>query len=179
MRRGFKHGRERQKLALSERCTTKAKPHLQSFNLKVGNLEHQDAQVLSRAHPLRPTRTELDEVLQKAKPGKATSNIIAMELLQACSASPEAFGLLHGLVSDVFEDERAAPPAPPVMPPDGPASDLATMRHGERLLYLVGGAKDHGWRCQWQVENPKGGLSKDRYALYCGAATYAEPSGWG
>jgi len=28
-----------------------------SFNLKVGSLEHQDAQVWSRAHPLRPTRT--------------------------------------------------------------------------------------------------------------------------
>ena len=63
----------------------------------------------------RPTRidldvpiseSELDEVLRKAKPGKATSNMVAMELLQACSASPEAFGLLHGLVSDVFEDER-------------------------------------------------------------------------
>ena len=64
-------------------------------------------------------------------------------------------------------------------PPDGPAPDLATMSHGERLLYLVGGAKDHGWRCQWQVENPKGGLSKDRYALYCGAATYAEAIGHG
>jgi len=53
----------------------------------------------------RPTRidldapiseSELDEVLRKAKPGKATSNMVAMELLQACSASPEAFGLLHG-----------------------------------------------------------------------------------
>ena len=65
------------------------------------------------------------------------------------------------------------------MPPDGPAPDLAMMRHGERLLYLAGGAKDHGWRCQWQVENPKGGLSKDRYALYCGAATYAEAIGLG
>ena len=85
----------------------------------------------------------------------------AVELFQACSASPEAFGLLHGLVSDVFEDERAAPPVPPVMPPDGPEPDLATIRHEERLLYLVGGAKDHGWQCQWQVVNPKGGLSKD------------------
>ena len=28
-----------------------------SFILKVGSLEHQDAQVWSRAHPLRPTRT--------------------------------------------------------------------------------------------------------------------------
>ena len=70
--------------------------------------------------------------------------MVAMELLQACSASPEAFGLPQEMVSDVFENERAAPPAPPVMPTDGPAPDLATMSHGERLLYLAGGAKDHG-----------------------------------
>ena len=43
--------------ALPERCTTRAKPHLRSFNLKVGNREHQDAQVWSQAHPLRPKRT--------------------------------------------------------------------------------------------------------------------------
>ena len=49
-------------------------------------------------------------MLRKAKPGKATSSMAAMELLQGCSASLEAFGLLHGLVSDVFEDERAAAP---------------------------------------------------------------------
>ena len=136
----------------------------------------------------RPTRidldapiseSELDEVLRKAKPGKATSNMVAVELLPACSASPEAFGLLHSLVSDIFEDERATPPAPPVQPPDGPAPDLDAMSQGERFLYLVRGAKDHGWRCQWQVENPKHGLSKDRYALYCGATTFAEAVGLG
>jgi len=43
--------------ALPKRCTTRAKPHPRSLNLKVGNLEYQDAQVWSRAHPLRPTRT--------------------------------------------------------------------------------------------------------------------------
>jgi exonuclease III len=125
------------------------------------------------------SESELDEVLKKAKPGKATSNGVAVELLQACSESPEAFRLLHGLVADVFEKGREAPPAPAVTPSDGPAPDLATMSQGERHLYLVQGAKDHGWRCQWQVENPKGGLSKDRYALYCGAATYADAIGLG
>jgi hypothetical protein len=59
----------------------------------------------------RPTRTdlgapitesELDEVQSRAKSGKATSNVIAVGLLQACSAGPGAFGLLHGLVSGTF-----------------------------------------------------------------------------
>jgi len=39
------------------RCTTRAKPSLRSFNLKIGNLEPQDAQVWSRARPTRPART--------------------------------------------------------------------------------------------------------------------------
>ena len=213
------------------------------------------------------SESELDEVLRKAKPGKATSNMVAMELLQACGASPVAFGLLHNLVSEVFEDGRARPaptpePPPPETPPPDPdptpelgdapipedpqakedawaryeawrrgdpppahqpevsreermvhfeidwqhgedylsrflrwrgvddrpwlVSDAATtetrddtMSHEDRLLYLVRGAKDHGWRCQWQVENPKSGLSKDRYAGYCGAETYAEAIGLG
>ena len=116
------------------------------------------------------SESELYEVLSKAKPGKAkpgkaTSSMAAGGLHQACSASPDAFGLLHGLVSGIFENERAAPPTPQVMPPDGLAPDLATMSHGERLLNLVGGAKSHWWRCQWQAENPKRGLSKDRYEL--------------
>jgi len=54
------HGRAwRQKKApaLPERCTARAKHHLRSLKLKVGSLEHQDVQVWSRAHPLRPTRT--------------------------------------------------------------------------------------------------------------------------
>ena len=40
--------------ALPERCTSRAKPHFRSFNLMVGNVEHQDAQVWSRARPMRP-----------------------------------------------------------------------------------------------------------------------------
>ena len=39
---------------LPERCTTRAKPSLRSFNLEVGDLETQDAQGWSRAHPARP-----------------------------------------------------------------------------------------------------------------------------
>jgi len=39
------------------RCTTRAKQNLWSFNLELGNLEPQDAQGWSRAHPARPTRT--------------------------------------------------------------------------------------------------------------------------
>ena len=42
---------------------------------------------------------ELEAVLQKAKPGKATSNQTPVELLQACSANPEAFALLHRLIN--------------------------------------------------------------------------------
>ena len=53
---GWTKGQQRQKQApaLPERCTTRAKPHFRSFNLKVGSLEHQGAQVRSRAPPLRP-----------------------------------------------------------------------------------------------------------------------------
>ena len=70
----------------------------------------------------------------------------AVGLFQACSAGPEASGLLHGLVSGIFENERTASSTPQVTPPGGPAPGLATMGHGERLLYHVGGAKDHGRR---------------------------------
>ena len=45
------------------------------------------------------SESELDEVLKKAKPGNATSSMVEVELLQACSESSVAFGLLHGLVS--------------------------------------------------------------------------------
>jgi hypothetical protein len=70
---------------------------------------------------VRPTRidlgaptseSELDEVLRKAKPGKATFNMVAVDLFQACSVSSEACGPLHGLVLDIFENVRAAPPTP-------------------------------------------------------------------
>ena len=39
---GWTKGQQRQKQApaLPERCTTRAKPHFRSFNLKAGNLEH-------------------------------------------------------------------------------------------------------------------------------------------
>ena len=54
-------------------------------------------------------------------------------------------------------------------PSVGPAPD------GERSpKELVQGAKDHGWRCQWQAENPKRGGSEVNYARYCVAATYSE-----
>jgi hypothetical protein len=56
-----------------------------------------------------------------------------------------------------------------VTPSVGPAPD------GERSpKELVQGAKDHGWRCQWQAENPKRGESEDSYARYCVAATFSE-----
>ena len=38
-------------------CTTRAKPNPRSFNPEVGNLEPQDAQGWSRAHPVRPAQT--------------------------------------------------------------------------------------------------------------------------
>ena len=37
-------------------------------------------------------------------------------------------------------------------------------------------AKKHGWRLQWQQENPKlaGCMSAARYTAYCAATTHAE-----
>ena len=117
---------------------------------------------------------ELEAVLQKAKPGKATSNQTPVELLQACSANPEAFALLHRLVSDIFEDERASPPPPPEPPPPEPPPALAEPRPSSMVLIV--GAKKHGWRLQWQQENPKlaGCMSAARYTAYCAATTHAE-----
>ena len=114
--------------------------------------------------------SEVEGVLRKMKPGKATSNLVPGELLMALSASSVALGLFHQFVSDTFESERAeSPPTPPVTPPDGPAPDVERSQKE-----LVQGAKDHGWRCQWQSENPRRGASKDSYARYCIAATYFE-----
>ena len=153
--------------------------------------------------------SEVEEVLQKMKPGKATSNMIPGELLTAlCTSctSSVALGHFHQLVSDIFEDKRSTPwpeapsrPTPPleispepppsrrrnerrpphpptpvtmaetVSPPDGPARDVERSQKE-----LVQGAKDHGWRCQWQAENPKRGASGARYARYCVATTYSE-----
>ncbi len=51
-------------------------------------------------------------------------------------------------------------PPPPVTPSVNPAPD------GKRSpKELVQGAKDHGWRCQWQAENPKRGESEVRSQL--------------
>ncbi len=54
-------------------------------------------------------------------------------------------------------------------PPGGTAQDFE-----RSLKELVQGAKDHGWRCQWQAENPKRGASEASYARYCVATTYSE-----
>jgi len=56
-----------------------------------------------------------------------------------------------------------------VTPPGGSAQDDERSQKE-----LVQGAKDHGWRCQWQAENPKRGESEDSYARYCVATTYSE-----
>ena len=66
------------------------------------------------------SRAELETVLQKGKLGKATSNHVPAELLAACRQSEVAMGLLHSLVSDVFEDERTSPAPPLDSPPDPP-----------------------------------------------------------
>ena len=58
LRRGFKDAPAGNKKTPNlSAARQEPKPHLRSFNLKVGNLDHQDAQVWSRAHLLRPTRT--------------------------------------------------------------------------------------------------------------------------
>ena len=69
-----------------------------------------DAMVRVAQRPLRVhldtaiTLAELEEVLRKTKSGKATSNEVPVELLEACCQSSEALQALHSLVSDVFED---------------------------------------------------------------------------
>ena len=54
-------------------------------------------------------------------------------------------------------------------PPGGSAQDDERSQKE-----IVQGAKDHGWRCQWQTENPKRGASEGSYARYCVATTYSE-----
>jgi len=67
---------------------------------------------------------ELKAALEDAKPGKATSNHMPVELLEALSENMELLGLLHRLVSDVFkavfEDGRASPPPSPQPKPSPP-----------------------------------------------------------
>ena len=60
---------------------------------------------------------------------------------------------------------------PPEPPPSRPASAAELSK-----CELIAGAKRSGWRCQWQLENPKqrGSASRDRYAAYCIAATHKE-----
>lgn len=119
---------------------------------------------------------ELEEALCKAKPGKATSNGVPVELLEACRQSPAALRCLHSLISDVFEDERHTPLPPPQPPPPSPHHSSPTTDSPKIISRrdLIAGAKIHAWRCQWQQENPKHRLSRDRYASYCAATTYAE-----
>ena len=54
-----KQSRLKKAPALPERCTTRAKPHFRSFNLKVGNLEHQDI-LSTRTRKFGPERTLSD-----------------------------------------------------------------------------------------------------------------------
>ena len=135
------------------------------------------------------SKQELRTVLQKAKPGKATSNQVPVEMLDACRQSDTAFNLLHSLVSDIFEDGRAepnTPPEPPLPepppeppPPEPPPDSLSTSRGSTGApspAGLIAGAKNFGWRCKWQQENPKrrGSQSEARYASYYVATTHAE-----
>ena len=131
------------------------------------------------------TFEEFNKVLNDAKKDKATSNQVPIEVLEATRTNVAAVGLLYSYTSEVFEEGRAAdppvpppppePPPPPQPPPPQPPNS-ATQRKQEQTKRreLIAGAKAHGWRCQWQQENPKGRASKDRYALYCGAKTHAE-----
>ena len=135
----------------------------------------------------RPVRKELDDpielveltaALQKAKSGKATSNQVPAELLAACADNVVTLSLLHRLVTDIFEDGRADPAPPPEPPPDPPPPEPPPNNAAAVLLNkdLVAGAKKHGWRCQWQRENPKrrGSASEARYSAYCSAVTHGE-----
>jgi len=120
----------------------------------------------------------LTAALQKAKSGKATSNQVPVELLAACADNAAALSLLHRLVADIFEEGRpdpAPPPEPPpALPPPQPPPNSAPV--AARNKALRAGAKAHGWRCQWQQENPKkhNSLSEARYSAYCSAVTHAE-----
>ena len=59
-------------------------------------------------------------------------------------------------------------------PPPEPPLALAEPAPSSKVL--IAGAKKHGWRLQWQQENPKLGSGKSaaRYATYCTATTHAE-----
>ena len=127
------------------------------------------------------TFEEFNKVLNDAKKGKATSNQVPIEVLEATRTNLAAVGMLYSYTSEVFEESRAAdppvpPPPPEPPPPPQPPPDSATQQKQEakKRQELIAGAKAHGWRCQWQQENPKRGASKDRYALYCSAKTHAE-----
>ena len=61
-------------------------------------------------------------VLVKAKKNKATSNGVAVRLLEVCMASPKAFGLLQKLVSGISEEGRAAPARMPATTPQPPTA---------------------------------------------------------
>ena len=90
----------------------------------------------------------------------------------------ELKGLLHRLVADIFEDGRPDPAPPPEPPPDLPPPEPPPNSAAAVLLNkdLVAEAKKHGWRCQWQRENPKrhDSASEARYSAYCSAVTHAE-----
>ena len=131
------------------------------------------------------SRAEVVEQLGKAKPGKATSNQLPIELLAACTESPVALDLLHRLVADIFDDGRVEPPPPqqppppeppPEPPPPEPPPTAPTPAAALSNRELLAGAKANEWRCQWQHENPKqsGSACRERYAAYCTATTRGE-----
>ncbi len=112
------------------------------------------------------SQEELHHALRKAKPGRATSNQIPVELYKACMQNSELMTLLLGLINGLFlaEEDDVNGPAAATPPCDLPETDLKRVRI----------AQDTGCRIVWQEENPKlpGSASHARYEQYKHASTY-------
>jgi len=109
------------------RYTTRAKPNLLSFNLEVGNLEPQDTQGWSRAHPARPARTVSSssrqapfELLKGAYLALVISQRRRTGSRGPSSSNPGCVHVRPPVRDDdgAFDPPLAPPPPPPPPPPE-------------------------------------------------------------
>jgi hypothetical protein len=93
------------------------------------------------------TVEEFTKVLSSAKKGKATSNQVPIEVLEATRSNAATLGLLFQYTSDVFEEGRVtnhpAPLPPPEPPPPlrPPAETSKEQQMNEERRQLIAGAK--------------------------------------